>query len=367
VGERCLPAPLRVAAPFVDSPLVPPLRDISLSVVMVNHNEGEVAANAAREIARQLRPGDEIVVYDNASSDGTPDLVSAAAPAANVIRGDENLGFTGACNRAAAAASGELLLFLNPDTRPAPGFCDAIRRPLEEERGWSAWQGLVTQDDGRHVNTAGNVMHFTGISWTGMYGEPVERVPDEPREIAIVSGACLAIPRELWVAHDGFPERFFMYCEDVDLSLRLRLEGGVLGIEPTALLDHLYDFDKGVVPKWELLERNRWATVLRIYPGPLLALTLPALILAELPLLAAALASGWGGDKLRAMTAVLKDLPRTLAERRAIQAKPRASSAEFARTVTAELSSPILGAVGRVRIVNAALGLYWRVVRAALG
>jgi GT2 family glycosyltransferase len=342
-------------------------REITLSVVLVTYNDGDIAAAAAAELARQLRTGDEIVVLDNASADGTADVVERAAPSATVIRSATNTGFAAGCNRAAAAASGELLVFLNPDVLPAPDFCDAIRRPLESGRGWAAWQGLLTEGGGRTVNTAGNVIHFTGISWTGLSGQPVESVPPGPREVGVVSGACLAIPREQWVAHRGFPERFFMYCEDVDLSLRLRLEGGVLGIEPTALLDHLYDFDKGVVPKWELLERNRWATVLRIYPGPLLALTLPVLILAELPLLAAAFASGWGGDKLRAMAATLKDLPVTLSERRAIQGRPRAGSAEFARTVTAELSSPILGAVGRIRIVNTALGLYWRVVRAALG
>ena len=340
--------------------------EISLSVVLVTFNDGEIAATAAAEVARQLRPGDQLVVLDNASADGTADAIAAAAPEAKLIRSQTNSGFAGGCNRGAAAATGDLLLFLNPDTDPAPDFCDAIRRPMQDGRGWAAWQGLVTENGGTTVNTAGNVVHFTGISWTGMSGEPVQAVPSEPREVAVVSGACLAIPRAEWESVGGFPGRFFLYCEDTDLSLRLRLRGGILGIEPGARVDHHYEFEKVRVPKWELLERNRWSVVLRTYPGALLALALPALVAAELGLLAAAFGSGWGGQKLRAMAATLRALPATLRERRAIQATRTVSAAEFARTLTPELSSPYLGALARTRFVNRALGLYWSLVQALL-
>ena len=67
------------------------------------------------------------------------------------------------------------------------------------------------------------------------------------------------------------PEQFFLYHEDVDLSLRVRLAGGALGVEPAARVDHDYEFDKGAA-KWRYLERNRWATLIRTYPAALLAL-----------------------------------------------------------------------------------------------
>ena len=339
---------------------------MSLSVVVVTFNDGGTAAAAVAELVRQLRPGDEVIVLDNASSDGTADTVERAAPGATVIRSATNTGFAGGCNRGAAAAAGDLLLFLNPDTAPAPDFCDAIRRPMEDGRGWAAWQGLLTENGGATVNTAGNVIHFTGISWTGMTGEPVEAAPTAPGEVAIVSGACLAIPRAEWERTGGFPERFFMYCEDTDLSLRLRLRGGVLGVVPDARVDHLYEFQKGRVPKWELLERNRWSAVLRSYPAGLLALTLPALLVAELALLVAAFAAGWGDQKLRAMAATVKALPVTLRERRAIQATRAVSAREFARTMSPDLSSPYLGAIGRNRLLNRALRAYWAIVLALL-
>src|SRR5262249_43278218 len=148
------------------------------------------------------------------------------------------------------------------------GFGEAIRRPLVDDRGWSAWQALVADRQGTRINSAGNPVHFTGIVWAGSHGRPIEDAPG-PSEVPVLSGACLPIPRQTWHAIGGFPERFFLYHEDVDLSLRLRLAGGRLGIEPAAKVDHNYEFGS-TQHKWRWLERNRWAFLIRIYPKRLL-------------------------------------------------------------------------------------------------
>src|SRR5262249_52170417 len=184
-------------------------------------------------------------------------------------------------NLGAGEARGELLLFLNPDAEPAPGLRDAIERPLAEGRGWAAWQGLVTADGGRVVNTRGGVVHFTCIAWAGGHGEPVNDAMVPAEDVGFVSGACLAIPRGTFEEVGGFAEDYFLYQEDVDLSLRLRLRGGRLGVEPAARVDHEYEFEKGAA-KWRRLERNRWATIIRTYPAPLLAALAPALLAAQL-------------------------------------------------------------------------------------
>jgi GT2 family glycosyltransferase len=316
-------------------------------------------------LTRELRDGDELIVIDNASTDGTPQAVRDADPDATVIELGENLGFAGASNRGAALSSGSLLLFLNPDAVVAPGFREAIELPLTEDRGWAAWQGLVTADGGKVVNSRGGVVHFTGIAWAGGAGKRVSAGEPATDEIGFVSGACLAIPAAGFEEADGFAESFFLYHEDVDLSLRLRLAGGRLGVEPRARVDHAYEFAKGP-RKWRLLERNRWATLIRTYPTPLLLLLAPALAATEFALVPVALAGGWGRQKVAAWLEVMRWLPRLRRERHRIQASRRVAARAFARTLTPDLDSSYLGAAGRSRLLRALLRAYWSVVLAAL-
>jgi GT2 family glycosyltransferase len=341
-------------------PILPPL-----SVVIVTHESAAAVARALPALVSQLEPVDELIVVDNASADDTVAVVERVAPSATVLRNPANDGFAAAANRGAQAATGELIVFLNPDATPAPGFGRAIRRPLLDGRGWSAWMGLVTAERGRVVNTNGGVVHFTAIAWAGEAGAPAPGSLDGPREVAFASGACLAVPRATWQRAGGFPERYFMYHEDVDLSLRLRLAGGRLGIEPRAVVDHDYEFAKGAA-KWRLLERNRWATIMRCYPAGLLALLAPGLLATEVALMAIAAAGGWAPQKARATADTLGDLRHLVGERRAIQRTRTVSSAEFARCLTAELRSPFLGRAARSPLLDAGLRAYWSIVRRLL-
>jgi GT2 family glycosyltransferase len=338
----------------------------TLSVIVVTHNERELVERSLPPLAAQLADGDELIVADNRSTDGSADAVRRMVPGATVIEMPSNDGYMPAANAAAARATGDLLLTLDADAVVEPGFCDAIRRPAEDGRGWAAWMGLVTMDGGRLVNTSGGLVHYTGISWAGQAGEPVECASAAPREVGFATGVCLTIARATWDEHPGFPAGYFLYFDDVDYSLRVRLAGGRIGIEPSARVDHLYDFAKGG-RKWRLLERNRWATIVRTYPGELLVLLAPALAATELALLAIAFAGGWGPEKLGSWGDVARDLPRLVRERRGIQARRRVSGVEFARHMTPDLSSPYLGRASELRWLRAALRAYWRLVLAVLG
>jgi GT2 family glycosyltransferase len=338
----------------------------TLSVIVVTYNERELVERSLPPLVAQLREGDELIVADNRSSDGSPDAVRRLAPGAVVIEMPSNDGYMPAANAAAARASGDLLLTLDADALVEPGFCDAIRRPAVEGRGWALWMGLVTMDGGRLVNTSGGLVHFSGVSWAGQAGEPVDRAPSEPREVGFATGVCLTIPRATWEEHPGFPPDYFLYFDDVDYSLRVRLAGGRVGVEPAARVDHLYDFAKGT-RKWRLLERNRWATIVRTYPRELLVPLVPALLATELALVAVAFAGGWGPQKLASWGDVARRLPRLLRERREIQGRRRVSALEFARHMTPDLSSPYLGRASELGWLRAALRAYWRVVLAALG
>jgi len=336
----------------------------SLSLLIVAWNSRAELARTLPALLPELAEGDELIVVDNDSSDDSAELVRQLAPAAKLVRTGRNLGFAGGCEAGAAEAGGDLLVILNPDAVPLPGFGEAIRRPWLQGRGWIAWQALVAEAGGTEINSAGNPVHFTGIVWAGMHGRPIAQAPPAG-EVVVLSGACLAIPLAEWQRVGGFAPRFFMYHEDVDLSIRLRLEGGTLGIEPAAVIAHDYDFG-GSEHKWRWLERNRLAFVLRTYPAALLILLAPALLATELALLAVAAQGGWLRQKLAANAEFLRWAPRLLAERRRIQRQRTIGAGEFAALLSADLDSPFISPLARSWPARLLLRGYWRAVRLLL-
>ncbi len=338
----------------------------SASVLIVAWNSSAELRRTLPPLLAELREGDELIVVDNDSPDDSAAVALELAPAAKIVTMGRNQGFAGGVNVGAGAATGDLLVILNPDAMPLPGWGEAIRLPWLEGRGWSAWQGLVAGADATTINSAGNPVHFTGIVWAGMHDEPLAAAPG-PGEVTALSGACLAVPLEVWRRLGGFAERFFMYHEDVDLALRLRLAGETVGIEPRAVVAHDYEFTASAGNKWRWMERNRLATLVRIYPGALLALLAPALLATEAALLLAAAAGGWGAQKLRANAEAVAWLPRLLRERQAIHRARKISAGEFAAALTADLDSQFIPAAARSGPVRTALRAYWRLVRALLG
>ena len=336
----------------------------TLSVLIVAWNSREELARSLPALLPELGEGDELIVVDNDSADGTAEAVAELAPAARVVRSGANLGFAAACNLGAERAQGELLVILNPDAAPRAGWGAAIRRPWLEQRGWAAWQALVAEGDGTTINSAGNPVHFTGIVWAGRHGQPLSEAPPAG-EVTALSGACLAIPRRNWQEVGGFPADYFLYHEDVDLSLRLRLAGGALGIEPAAVVDHDYEFGARE-HKWRWLERNRHAFLIRTYPASLLLLLAPVLLATELVLYAVAFRGGWGRQKLAGHLEAIAWLPRLLRERRRVQATRTVTPAQFAAWLTPDLDSPFIPAAARSTPARHLLRTYWRLLRALL-
>jgi GT2 family glycosyltransferase len=341
----------------------------SISVLIVAWNSSAELRRLLPPLLAELGESDELIVVDNDSPDDSAAVVAEHEDHSRarvvVVTMGRNLGFAGGVNVGAGAATADLLVILNPDAIPQPGWGEAIRRPWREGRGWSAWQGLVAQGDLRTINSADNPVHFTGLVWSGMHDEPIEAAP-APKEVVSLSGACLAVPLEVWRRHGGFAPKFFMYHEDVDLALRLRLAGEMTAIEPTAVVAHDYEFTSSAGNKYRWLERNRLAMLVRLYPASLLLLLAPALLVTEVALLLAAVVGGWGGQKLRANAEAIIWLPRLLRERRALAHVRTISPSEFAAALTPELDSPFIPEIVRSPPARLALRTYWRLVRALL-
>jgi N-acetylglucosaminyl-diphospho-decaprenol L-rhamnosyltransferase len=335
----------------------------AIAVVVVTYDSAEHLRPLFDALAPQLGDLDEVVFVDNASSDDTAEVARSLGAPAQLLETGGNVGFAGGCHAGAGSTRAPLLLFLNPDSAPDPDCLTRLREASAAHREWGAWQAAVMLDDGR-INTSGGVVHFTGIGWAGDCERPAWELPAHDREIAFPSGAAMVVRRSAWEQLHGLDRDYFMYGEDLDLGLRLWLAGHRVGLVPDARVVHRYEFDKGT-SKWFWLERNRWRTLLSVYPAPLLALLAPALLATELALLAVAAREGWLGAKLRAQAATVTGLAATLARRRAVQRTRQISAGELAERLTASLDSPYLAAASSpaIRVPQA---LYWRAVRRVL-
>lgn len=333
---------------------------MKLAVVIVTHNCEAGLTELAAALRGVVDEDDELLLVDNASSDGT--AASARALGLPVVEAGSNRGFGAGCRIGADATSAPLLLFLNPDARPQPGSLERLRAVADERPDWAAWQPAVMLPDGR-INTAGGVVHYLGLSWAGRCEQPASELADAPYDVSFASGAALVIRRDAWTELDGFDDSYYLYGEDCELGLRLWLSGHRVGVEPRARVIHDYRFDKGS-RKWFLLERNRWRTVLALYPARLLALLAPALLVAELGLLLVAARDGWLKAKLRANLAATLGVRRAVRRRAVVQAQRRIDDVAFAALLSASLDSPYLRRLPRALIL--AQACYFAAVRLLL-
>jgi GT2 family glycosyltransferase len=337
------------------------VNDDAVAVVVVTHNSAGTLAALVASLVRELAPGDELVVVDNDSADGTPSLARTLEGRPRVIESGSNEGFAAACRRGVDATAAPLVFLINPDAVVLGGALARLRALAGERPDWAAWQPAVMLPDGR-INVAGGVVHYLGIGWAGRCGEPAGELAGAPYETAFASGAALMIRRAAWRELGGLADDYFLYGEDLDLGLRLWLAGRRVGVEPRARVIHDYEFDKGSY-KWFLLERNRWRTLLASYPLALLLALAPALFAAELGLLAVAARDGWLAAKLRAQLATVAGLPRALARRRLVQRTRRVGAREFSEQLTGSFDSPNLVLPPAVGTLSK---IYWRLARLLL-
>jgi GT2 family glycosyltransferase/glycosyltransferase involved in cell wall biosynthesis len=213
---------------------------ISVSIVIPVLNNFELTKQclAAMARARGLTMT-EIIVVDNASTDSTPEFLREARHKGRLrsIRNETNQGFARACNQGAAQARGNILLFLNNDTVPVPGWIDALFAAAKRPE-----VGIV----GAKLLYANNTIQHAGIGWINgvpdhphCHADPLAPEVNTPRELDMVTGACFMIHRDLFLQLAGFDESYRNGVEDIDLCLRARAAGWKVVYEPRSVVYHL--------------------------------------------------------------------------------------------------------------------------------
>jgi len=227
-----------------------------VAAILVNYNAGPDLRLALRSYADEWASSPwEAIVVDNASTDDSAALVSEFAPQARLIRNAVNVGFGRAVNQGVAATGAPFLLLMNPDCRLVAGGVSTLRGVLESQPSCAVAGPRILDPDGAVQGSArGDPDMLTGLfgrtsalrPWLPFL--PVARrnvvvedaIRSERPSVVVdwVSGACMLVRRDAFLAVGGFDERFFLYWEDADVCRRLRALGHHVRYVPGAAAVH---------------------------------------------------------------------------------------------------------------------------------
>jgi GT2 family glycosyltransferase len=292
-------------------------------------------------------------------------LALAARDDVRVVEPGANVGFGAGCNRGVEAVRSDVVAFLNPDTVVRPGALRALARALEDRAVGAVQARLRLLDRPDRLNSSGNVLHVSGLAWPGGYDAPAESLSGR-REIAYASGAAFAMRVETFRRLGGFTEALFLYQEDLELCWRAWQRGLRVLVDPGADVLHEYALERPGRRKEYFLERNRLAFVLTAYSGRLLALAAPVLLAVELGIVVLAAKEGWLREKALGWAWLVRERRWLAQQRRRLQAERVVSDRELARLFAPELRMPMVAAPPGLGVLNALVGLWWRVVRVGL-
>lgn len=234
----------------------------ALSIIIVSFNTRQLLDDCLAAIAAADTPpgGLEVIVVDNASQDGSQEMVAQKYPDMRLLALSENLGFAAANNRGTAVAQGDYILFLNSDTRIDP---DALAKPLAYMRGQPQIGALTVRlvypsgqrdpDNHRGFPTPWNaVCHFSGLSklfpQNPIFNGYFQGYADfhQSHAVDVIAGSYMLMPRSLVDELGGWDETYFFYGEDIDFCYRIRQTGRQIVYYPHVTVLHYKGASSGL-------------------------------------------------------------------------------------------------------------------------
>lgn len=224
-----------------------------ISAVMVSYRTGPVLFESIRAVLADPDIHELVLVnHDNPTNVTVRlDTLDNAEPRLRVIHTGENLGFSRGCNIGARAASGNLLLFLNPDTLIGRGTAALLAKTVTDLDVPAIAGARILNPDGSEQRGARRgelTLMSAALSFIGLarllpglrdFHREHEAVPSQAIEVPSVSGAAMMMTRASYRRLNGFDERYFLHVEDLDICKRTWKAGGKVVFEPRASLVHL--------------------------------------------------------------------------------------------------------------------------------
>lgn len=255
-----------------------PRAGVEVSVCIANYNGGTFVLDCLASVFAQQVPFPfEVLVHDDASTDGSLERIRSRFPGTRILAGRENAGFCISNNRLAEIASGRYMLFLNNDATLAPGSLARLAA-VARERG-DVILGLPQ-------HTQGDRTLLDRGYWTDPFLNPIACFQPGDRQTGVVTGACLWVPRNAWDKIGGFPPWFESVAEDIFLCMAARLLGHAVLVLDGPGFEHWVGRNLGggklvdgalrtTARRRALSERNKTFAMLCCYPWQALVLLLP--------------------------------------------------------------------------------------------
>jgi GT2 family glycosyltransferase len=255
----------------------------SVTVVVVNHNGRGYLEECLGSLRAQTYPADqiEVIFIDNASSDGSVELVRSAFPEVQVVVNDTNTGFSPAVNQGARLAAGTYLALLNNDAAADPTWLRAAVHELEGEPTIACVASKILRQDRVTVDYAGGQMAFYGHGFAR--GVELDDTGDgRNRDTLFASGGAMVVRTRTFLDVGGFDDSYFAFFEDVDFGWRLQVLGHRVRYVPSSRVYHRHHGTMerfGFAREAYLLERNALATIYKNYSDEQLARVLPTSVI----------------------------------------------------------------------------------------
>jgi GT2 family glycosyltransferase len=294
-----------------------------LSVVIPNWNGGRFLPACLDSLATQTYEQVEVIIVDNASSDGSPELVRREYPWVSLITLPRNMGFTGACNAGLWAAGGEFVALLNNDTEVHPGWAAAVVAAFGRSPAiGSVASKMLLFDQRNHIHTAGDFFTLDGRAGNRGVWQTDDGRFDHEEYVFSACGGSSAYRRTMLDQIGLLDDDFFFSLEDVDLGWRAQLAGWRCLYTPSAIVYHHLKATGGGVTASYYDGRNLLFVLAKNYPSALWRTHGLKVVRAQAGLALEAMRA-WRGDaaraRLRGMAAGVLGLPRQLRKRRQIQ------------------------------------------------
>jgi GT2 family glycosyltransferase len=252
----------------------------TVSIIVLNYNGLRYMDDCFSSLSQLDYSADclDLVLADNASSDGSLEYVREHFPQVRILQFDRNYWFSGGMNRAVARSESELVAFLNSDMRVEPGWLKGLVTALGDEPRTVCSSSKILNWDGTLMDFGGTLFSFLGHARADGYRHRDLTAYDNVGHILAPCGGAMLIDRDVFLDVGGFDEAYDAYFEDVDLGWRLWIMGYQVVFAPQSVCYHVHFGSSSALSPAKvqyLYERNALYTILKNYEQRYLDRVLP--------------------------------------------------------------------------------------------